>query len=117
MWYEVTQIKQNRRHRIIHKWVPKLSISDISWHLTIIKCFGLKVCCHTQGTKQNDENEEICRQQDYAWMQCSSESIISSRTKSKGLPTERAEKNVRLLGVLGSQETRYALRWNRCKKA
>lgn len=43
-------------------------------------------------------------------MQCSSESIISSKTKSKGLPAERAEKNVRLLGVLGSQETRYALR-------
>lgn len=35
-------------------------------HLTIIKCFGLKVYYHTQGTKQNHENEEVGRQQDYA---------------------------------------------------
>lgn len=68
MHYEVTQIKQTRRHRIIpkYKWRIKLRFSDTMWHWTTIKCFGLKAYCHSYGTKQNHENEEIGRQQENA---------------------------------------------------
>lgn len=43
-------------------------------------------------------------------MQCSLEPIISNKTKSKGLPAERAGKNARLVGVLGSQKTCFKMK-------